>query len=87
MNNMNFRRAGGLHKRPDRQAAQQGGPVRCTQRWARRLQKSPPDRPFVLPAGPVSSEISDLLFFLSCFASQNKAIKPGNYFFDVCCVN
>jgi len=32
-------------------------------------------------------EISDLLLFLSYFASQNKEIKPGNYFFDVCCVN
>ena len=41
---------------------------------------------------PVSSEISDLceipdLLFLSYFASQNKEIKSGNYFFDVCCVN
>jgi len=42
---------------------------------------------------PVSSEISDLckisnlLLFLSYFASQNEEIKPGNYFFDVCCVN
>jgi len=41
---------------------------------------------------PVSSEISDLfeisdlLLFLGYFASQNKEIKPGNYFFDVCCV-
>jgi len=44
-------------------------------------------------AFPVSSEIpdlydiSDLLEFLSCFTSQNKEIKGGNYFFDVCCVN
>jgi len=42
---------------------------------------------------PVSSEISDLceisdlLFSVSYFASQNKEIKLGNYFFDVCCVN
>ena len=36
---------------------------------------------------PVSSEISDLLLFLSYFASQNKEIKSGNYFLDVCCVN
>ena len=32
-------------------------------------------------------EISDLLLFLSYFASQNKEINPGNYFFVVCCVN
>jgi len=42
---------------------------------------------------PVSSEISDLceisdlLLFFSYFASQNKEIKSGNYFSDVCCVN
>jgi len=36
---------------------------------------------------PVSNEISDLLFFLSYFTSQNKKIQFGNYFFDVCCVN
>ena len=36
---------------------------------------------------PVSSEISDLLFFVSDCASQNKETKLGNYFFDVCCVN
>jgi len=36
---------------------------------------------------PVSSEISDLYLFVSYFASQNKEIKFGNYFFDVCCVN
>jgi len=41
----------------------------------------------------VSSEISDLyeiydlLLFFSYFASQNKEIKSGNYFYDVCCVN
>jgi len=35
----------------------------------------------------VSSEISDLLLFLTDFASQSKRIKFGNYFFDVCCVN
>ena len=40
---------------------------------------------------PVSSEISDLcensdlLFFISYFASQTKGIKFGDYFFDVCC--
>ena len=32
-------------------------------------------------------EISDLLLFFSYFASQNKEIKSGNHFFDVCCVN
>jgi len=42
---------------------------------------------------PVSSEISDLceisdlFLFVSYFASQNKEIKFGNYFFDVCCAN
>jgi len=30
-------------------------------------------------------EISDLLLFFSYFASQNKEIKSGKYFFDVCC--
>jgi len=35
----------------------------------------------------VSSEISDLLLFVSYFASQNMKIKFENYFFDVCCVN
>jgi len=35
----------------------------------------------------VSSEISDLLFFVSYFASQSKGIKFGDYFFDVRCVN
>jgi len=32
-------------------------------------------------------ENSDLLMFFSCFASQNKEIKSGNYFSDVCWVN
>jgi len=32
-------------------------------------------------------EISDLFLFVSYFASQNKGIRFGNYFFDVCCVN
>jgi len=42
---------------------------------------------------PVSSKISDLceisvlLLFASYYASQNKEIKFGKYFFDVCCVN
>jgi len=42
---------------------------------------------------PVSSvisdlcEISDLILFVSYFASQNKEIKFGNYFSDVCCAN
>jgi len=42
---------------------------------------------------PLSSEISDLceiadlLLFFSYFASQNKEIKSGNYFFDVSCAN
>jgi len=35
----------------------------------------------------VSSEISDLLLFVSYFASQSKGIKFGDYFFDVCCAN
>jgi len=43
--------------------------------------------PKFLNPGPVSSEISDLLLFFSHFVSQNKEIKSGNYFFDVCCVN
>jgi len=41
--------------------------------------------PFYLRA--VSSEIFDLLLFVSYFASQSKGIKFGNYYFDVCCVN
>ena len=42
---------------------------------------------------PVSSEISDLceisdlLLFVSHFASQSNGIKIGDYFFDVCCAN
>jgi len=36
---------------------------------------------------PVWSKISDLLLFLSYFASQNKEIKFGNYFFNAYCVN
>ena len=42
---------------------------------------------------PVSSEISDLceisdlLLFLNYFTFQNKEIKFGNHFFNVCCVN
>jgi len=36
---------------------------------------------------PVSSEIADLLLFVSYFASQSKGIKFGDYFFDVYCVN
>jgi len=36
---------------------------------------------------PVSSEISDLLFFVSYFASQSKGTKFDDYFFDDCCVN
>ena len=35
----------------------------------------------------MSSEISDLLLFVSYFASQSKGIEFGNYFLDVCCVN
>jgi len=31
-------------------------------------------------------EISDLLLCLGYFASQNKEIKPDNYFFNVCCI-
>jgi len=43
--------------------------------------------------GPVLSEISDLceisdlLLFVSYFASQSKGIQLGDYFLDVCCVN
>jgi len=40
-----------------------------------------------LPGSPVSSEISDLLLFVSYSASLSKGIKFGDYFFDVCCVN
>jgi len=42
---------------------------------------------------PVSSgisdlcEISDLLLFFSCVASENKEIKSGNYVYDACRVN
>ena len=49
--------------------------------------------PKKLRSDPVSSEIcdlcgiSDLLLFLSYFASQTKRIKFDNNFFDVCCVN
>ena len=32
----------------------------------------------------LSSEISDLLLFVSYFTSQSEGIKFGNYFFDVC---
>jgi len=32
-------------------------------------------------------EISDLFLFVNYCASQNKVIKFGNCFFDVCCVN
>jgi len=54
-----------------------------------------PDSVFykILTLAPTSSEIfdlceiSDLLFFVSYCASQNKEIKLGNYFFDVCCAN
>jgi len=35
----------------------------------------------------VSSEISDLLWFVNSFASQGKGRKFGVYFFDVCCAN
>jgi len=38
-------------------------------------------------SGPWSSEISDLLLFLSYFTSENKEIKYGDCFFGVCCVN
>jgi len=49
--------------------------------------------PKCLNSGPVSSEISDLceisdlLLFLRYFTFQNKQIKFGNDFFDVCCLN
>jgi len=36
---------------------------------------------------PVSSEISDLLFFIRYFASQNKGIQFGDYCFEVFCAN
>jgi len=35
----------------------------------------------------VSSEISDLLLFVSYFASQSKGIKFSDYLLYVCCVN
>jgi len=33
----------------------------------------------------VSREISDLLLFVSYFASQSKGVKFGDYFIDVLC--
>jgi len=36
---------------------------------------------------PMSSEISDLLLFVSYFAYPSKRLKFGVYFFNVCCVN
>jgi len=36
---------------------------------------------------PVSSEIFDLLLFVSYFASQSKGIRFGVYVPDVCCTN
>ena len=33
------------------------------------------------------SEISDLLLFVSYLAAQSGAVKFGDYFFDVYCVN
>jgi len=43
----------------------------------------------IISASEISDlcEISDLLLFFSYFASQNKEIKSGNYFSEVCCVN
>jgi len=35
----------------------------------------------------VSSDISDLLWFVRYFASQSKAIKFVDYLFDVFCAN
>jgi len=50
MKNMNFPRAGELHRRAGRQAALQGGPVGCTLRWA--AEKGGPEGcPFLQPAG------------------------------------
>jgi len=40
-----------------------------------------------MPLQNVSSEISDLLFFVSYFASQGIGKKFGDYFFDVCYIN
>ena len=34
---------------------------------------------------PTSAKISDVLLFVSNFASQIKEVKFGDYFFDVCC--
>ena len=34
-----------------------------------------------------SAKFLDLIFFVSYYASQNRRIKFGNYFFDVCCAN
>jgi len=66
MNNMNFPRAGELHRRPGRQAAQQGGPVSCTQRRAGELWKSLPDRLFVQSTDPAV-----------CFSFGNTALQPA----------
>jgi len=43
----------------------------------------------IISASEISDlcEISDLLLFFSYFVSQNKEIKSGNYFSEVCCVN
>jgi len=47
---------------------------------------------FEIQSHPLSSEISDLceisdlLLFVSYFASQSRGKKFGDYFFDACCV-
>jgi len=43
--------------------------------------------PPLLSCSPVSSEISDLLLFVTYFASHSEGIKFGDYFFDVRYVN
>ena len=60
----------------------------------RKLTPAPVFHNFLTPVpDPVSSEISDLceisdlLLFFSYFASKNKEIRSGNYFFHACCVN
>jgi len=44
-----------------------------------------PESKFCDKTDQKSSEISDLLLFVSYFASQTKRIKFADYFFDVWC--
>jgi len=59
-------------------------------RFLRFLDPDPvPEAKICEKPGPdaLSTEISDLLLFVSYFASQSKGMKYGVYFFDVCWVN